>query len=245
MKSATYGERVRFVRICLALVLLAIALTAGAARGEDYPTLGLCTGNGVRLRSEPSTKDVSNITGRVNDFDQLILLGETSVDGETWYRVEHPTRRGAAWIFGKYVEPYRGDAAGTPAHDMAIQVRMAFGLTPEKARALLGKPKKETKRKFHFDPANADYLEVILEYPAFRLRYLQGRLRHVEVSGGKASFGEIRVGDRMEKVREALGVPSSEGNEGWSYEVTPIEELLFEERDGRVFRMTWDEFMDA
>ncbi len=57
-------------------------------------------------------------------------------------------------------------------------------------------------------------------------------------------FGEIRVGDEMAKVKEALGSPTSKGDEGWVYEISPVEQLLFEERDGKVYLMKWYEFLD-
>ena len=227
------------------LACLAVALLAAPAAAEDYPTLGWCTGNAVRLRDKPSTGKDSKIIGKVNDFDLLIVLGETSVDGDTWYEVEHPRQKGTAWIFGKYVATDEGDAVGTPAYDMAVRIRMTFGLTPERAKALLGKPGKESKRKFWFEPAAQDYTEVALEYPDFKLEYVQDRLRQVDVSGGMTPFGDIRVGDRMERVRDVLGPPQEEGDEGLSYEAGPVERLLFEERDGKVYKMTWEHYLDG
>ena len=226
------------------LACLAVALIAAPA-AADYPTLGWCTGNSVRLRDTPGTGKESKILGKVNDFDLLIVLGETSVKGETWYEVEHPRQKGTAWIFGKYVATDEGDAVGTPAYDMAVRIRMTFGQTPEKAKALLGKPKKETKDKFWFDPAAQNYTEAVLEYPDFKLRYVQDKLQRVEVAGGAMSFGDIRVGDGVESVRDVLGPPQEEGDEGLTYEVDPVEQLLFEERDGKVFKMTWVQYLDG
>lgn len=227
------------------LACLAVALLAAPAAAEDYPTLGWCTGNAVRLRDEPSTGKDSKIIGKVNDVDLLIVLGETSVDGDTWYEVERPKQKGTAWIFGKYVATDEGDAVGTPAYNMAVRIRMTFGQTPEKAKALLGKPRKETKGKFWFEPGAQNLTRAILEYPDFKLEYVQDQLRHVNVSGGMTPFGDIRIGDRMERVRDVLGPPSEEGNEGWSYEVSPVERILFEERGGKVHMMTWDEYLDG
>lgn len=240
------GPCVRVWRIARGIiVVVAVALFAYTAWATDHPTLGMCTGNDVRLRNEPSTGKGSKVIGKVNDFDMLILVGETSVDGETWYEVEHPKQGGTAWIFGKYVETDKGDAVGTLAYDMALRVRMTFGLTPQRARVLLGKAKKETTRKFWSEPAAQDFTETILEHDGFELRYVEDRLRHVEVRSGMMPFGDVRIGDAMHKVEDALGPPSSRGDEGWTYEVSPVEELLFEERDGKVTRMTWDWYMDA
>lgn len=234
-----------FFAALLACLAVALFIPARAPAAEDYPTLGRCTGNSVRLRDEPSTGKDSKIIGKVNDYDLLIVLGKTSEKGETWYEVDHPRQRGAAWIFGKYVETDKGDAVGTPAYDMAVRIRMTFGLTTEKAKLLLGKPRKESKSKFWFEPAGQNLTRAILEYPDFKLEYVQDELHRVEVSGGMTPFGDIRVGDGMERVRDVLGPPQEEGDEGLSYEVSPIERLLFEERGGKVYRMTWRQYMDA
>ncbi|WP_208873065.1 SH3 domain-containing protein, partial [Fretibacterium fastidiosum] len=119
----------------------ALLLAAGAEGGEEYPTFGICTGENVRLRQAPDTSTDSNITGRLNDLDRFVIVGETAVDGAVWYEIEHPEKKGTAWVFGKYVDTYKGDALGTPAFAMHVRVAQSFGLTPARARVIFGAPK--------------------------------------------------------------------------------------------------------
>ena len=64
-------------KILLAFVLcVAVVASAwGEARiFAEYPTLGECTGDNVRIRSEPNTN--SEIVGRLNEYDKIIVLRE-------------------------------------------------------------------------------------------------------------------------------------------------------------------------
>ena len=208
---------------------------------DGYPDIGVCVGNSVRLREDPDTE--SGIVGRVNEGETLILLAETSVDGQRWYAVDHPTEEGTAWVFGRYIETYKGYEAGTPACNMSIQVIMNFGVTPEKARALLGKPVKARQGKFFFDPASQELSEEVLEFSNCQLQYVERHLRHVEVWKRGLAFGGVQVGDPASKLTDILGDPTSEGDEGWDYEVDPRRHLRFELDDGKITRMTWEDYL--
>lgn len=212
----------------------------------EYPTLGLCTGNNVRLRDNPGTGSNSKVVGRADDTDQLILLGEKNINGETWYAVDNPNDSGTVWIHGNYVDTYKGDAYGTPAFKMSLEVRMNFGLKPEKARAMLGEPNKVTHDTFFFDPAGRELKEDTYEFSGCILRYVEGRLRHVEVFEAGLNFGALSVGESREKIIEILGKSrDDEGSDSLNYEVSPIEAFLFELEDDAITRMTWDEYMDS
>ncbi|MBR0094940.1 MAG: SH3 domain-containing protein [Synergistaceae bacterium] len=224
------------------IFILILVFVAQSAFASGYPDYGFSTGNGVRLRESPSTD--SKILGRVDESSMLVLLGEVKAGGKTWYKVEHPTKRGTAWIFGEYVDNYASFDTDTPAYKTLVQLFRDCGVTAEKARVLLGKPKRTSKRKFFFDPANQDFHEEVLEYPTFKLQYIEGRLRHVESSGEALSFGDVSVGDTTAQVLDVLGEPDGKGDEGWSYEVSPRDVLLFEFRGGRVAKMTFDNYID-
>ena len=76
------------MRKILVSVLIVIALAGNAYASPEYPALGICTGDGVRLREAPGTS--SRILGKINSSQQLVLLGELKVKGETWYRADNP-----------------------------------------------------------------------------------------------------------------------------------------------------------
>lgn len=214
-----------------------------ANMSEKYPTLGMCTGNGVRLRDNPWTN--SNVIGRANDMDILVLLGERKVNGDIWYAVDNPIDSGTVWISGQYIDTYKGDYSDTPAFKMSLEVRMNYGIKPEKARALFGEPDKLIKDTFFFDTAGRELREDTYEYSGFTLRYVEDRLRHVEIFGGDLKFGALSIGSTREELIKILGKPEENTDaENITYEVSPIEEFLFELEDDAIVRMTWDEYMD-
>ena len=209
---------------------------------EGYPVLGICTGNNVRLRDNPGTK--SKVIGAANDTDMLIVLGVRHIDGDAWYAVDNPKDQGTAWIFGQYVDTNKGDSYGTPAYTMALQVMMNFGLTVQKAKALWGKPKNSDHEKFYSELAGRDMEEDTLQYDGFNLHYLDNSLNHVDVSKKGFAFGSLQIGDSEQKMRSVLGNPSGEGDEGCTYEISDLESLQFELRDGVITNMEWNHYLD-
>ena len=107
-----------------------------------YPTLGLVTGNNVRLRNNPGTEG-TEIVGMVSAL-HLVVLGETSVEGDRWYEVEHPTAAGTAWIFGQYLQPvYEEGQQESIRARFLTNLSSTFGSITEKALLLFGKPSGE------------------------------------------------------------------------------------------------------
>ncbi|MCR5347400.1 MAG: SH3 domain-containing protein [Fretibacterium sp.] len=200
---------------------------------DSYPDTGICVGSGVRLRENPDTE--SEIVGRLNKGDQVITLEETSVDGQKWYAVDHPTQEGTAWVSARYIETYKGYEIGTPAYNMAIQVMLNFGLTPEKAVVLLGDPRREPENEGN---------KTILEYDDCILHYVDGKLQHVEVLERGLAFDNIKVGDSASKLRNTLGDPLGEDGADWIYGIDPQGRLAFTVSDGKICHMTWEEVMD-
>ena len=227
------------------ILLIMFALSGNSAIASDviYPAIGVCTGNSVRLRDSPGTD--SEIIGKVNESDRLVLLAERKFRGDTWYAVDNPQDEGTAWIIARYVDIASEDGERTPAVDIAINVRMNFGIRPEKAKILLGKPRKDERDEFFFEPANQNLSEEILTYKGCSLRYVENNLRHVEVTESGWRFDEFKIGDSQEKLIKNIGDPSDKAGNTWIYEITPIESVEFTVKDGKIIKMEWNEYMDA
>lgn len=228
-------------------VVLMVFVLAGTACGAGtYPTILRCTGSSVRLRAEPDT--TSDILDKADVGDRFIAVGETSVDGSVWYEVELSSEKGTAWIFGKYTEEYLEESERTPpvyaAISTAIRICRSFGYTPERARALFGKPQEETKKKVYIEMAGEKLWNETLIYPTHKAHYLGGYLTEVTVREGTMPFGEIRIGDPAEKLAEVLGNLSDKTDERWSYELPTLEYLTFEVGNGRVAAMIYERVMD-
>ncbi|MBQ9565315.1 MAG: SH3 domain-containing protein [Synergistaceae bacterium] len=209
---------------------------------DTYPDTGFCVGSSVRLREDPDTE--SEIVGRLNEGSMVIVLGETSVDGEKWYSVDNPVQEGTAWVFGKYIDTYKGYEIGTPVYNTYIQILLNFGVNPEKAKVLLGDPDRELEDDPFVDPANRKMHLDILEYPDLQLQYREKRLSRVEVWKSGLAFGGIQVGDPVSKLNDALGEPVIGENGTWRYEGDPRTVLLFEVENDEITRMTWEEYID-
>ena len=229
------------------LMVLMVLVLAGAACGAGaYPTILRCTGTGVRLRAEPDT--TSDILDKADVGDRFIAVGETSVDGSVWYEVELSAAKGTAWIFGKYAEEYLDESERTPsvyaAVSTAVRICRSFGYTPERARAIFGKPQKETKKKVYIEMAGEKLWDETLIYPTHEAHYLGGYLTSVTVREGTMPFGEIRIGDPAEKLAEVLGNPGDKTDERWSYDLPTLEYLTFEVGNGHVAAMIYERAMD-
>ena len=185
------------------------------------------------IRENPDTE--SEIVGRLNKGDWIITLEETSVDGQKWYEVDHPTQEGTAWVSARYIETYKGYEIGTPAYNMSIQIMMTFGLRAEKARALLGDPDRELEDRGD---------KKILEYGDCRIVYVEGRLQSVEVFERSLAFGSLKVGDSESKLTKALGGPAEKARGDWRYEIDPNGRLTFTVDNGKIVHMSWEEVTD-
>lgn len=229
------------------VVVLMVWVLAGATCGEGaYPTILRCTGSSVRVRAEPDR--TSDILDKADVGDRFIALGETSVDGSVWYEVELSAAKGTGWLFGEYAEEYLEESERTPsvyaAVSTAIRISRSFGYTPERARALFGKPQKETKKKVYIEMAGEKLWDETLIYPTHEAHYLGGYLTSVRVREGTMPFGEIRIGDPAKKLVEVLGNPGDKTDANWSYELPTLEFLTFEVGNGRVAAMTYERAMD-
>ena len=226
----------------LLLGTLLLLLAGSAALAAEYPILAECTGEGVRLREDPSTE--AKIVGKLDSYDRIYVLDETSVNGETWYEVEHPVQKGTAWVFGKYVNL---DAVEdiTPLLRLSWQVELTFGTSLEKARLLFGKPQKEAKKMTYIEGAGRKLPDVTLHWPTHTAQYVDDGLTLVRVTKGTMPFGSIRIGDPVSKVTDLLGKPAEDSEENQlSYEVAVVHYLTFTEKDGKVAAMEYSSWFD-
>lgn len=227
-------------RIILALML--VALCSCPALSREYPAIGMCTANYVRYRDEPGTD--SEILGRIHEYQNVIVLGEKRHKGEKWYRIENPADDGEAWVSGKFIDIYEFDNVPERVYAMKIKIMMNFGINPEKARVLLGKPQRIKKEKFYFEPAGENLTGETLQYDGCKLYYVEGSPSSIEVTNSDYAFGDIHVGDSKQMVIDTMGKPESENEDFVSYRITDLESIDFTFRDDKVISMTWEHYMD-
>ncbi|MBQ7155563.1 MAG: hypothetical protein IJR85_08440 [Synergistaceae bacterium] len=202
-----------------AVVLIWLAVLCGTSWGMNYPEMGVCRGSNVKLREFPGEK--GKIAGSVNTGRHLVLLGETSVDGQLWYKVGHPMRKGNVWIPASYVYKLYSGMDTEPAF---VMVRMTFGITPDKTRAFMGSP-------LH---AEARYLE----YEGCKLWYDSNRnLEKAEISTEGYAVGNVEVGDEIWKL-DSLGIPGHHGD-SWILKSGSGEEIEFLFSDSRISGIIW------
>lgn len=223
------------------LTLLLLLVEAGAVSAVEYPIPASCAGENVRLREDPSTE--AKIVGKMS-YDDLYVLSETSVNGEVWYEIDHPTQKGTAWIFGKYVNfNYKEDI--TPAIRLSWQIELTFGTSLEKARLLFGKPTKENKKMTYIEGAGEKLPDITLTWPTHTAQYVGDGLTLIRVTKGTMPFGSIRIGDPVSKVTDLLGAPGEESEENQlSYEVNTVQYLTFMEKDGKISTMEYTSWFD-
>ena len=225
----------------LALCLAGCAWADPLPRFGDFPALGMCTGNDVRIRDEPGTGKESKVLGKVNEFDRFIVRGRTSLNGQMWYEVEHPRGKGTVWIFGDYVAPvFDAEEQDSLGARVLLALNRTFGVTPEKARVNLGKPKRDKTEKF----GGGKIVLRDLAWADHTAGYLNGHLVHAGTSRGALPFEELRIGDPASELADALGEPTSQSDDSWEYRLDEMTILSFELKDGRVSGMNYQVYYD-
>ena len=229
-----------FIFALLIVFLISSAAFADRApKFQSFPTLGRCTGNSVRLREDPNTE--SEILGKLNDNDVVVVIDKFITDGNVWYEVDHPTEEGSAFMFGKYLEAiYLEDHQENPLHKLIMQLYLDFGMTPEKALKISSKPKSRNR-----EIIGADKIErVNLDFGSYSLEYLGGSLTGLDIKGGKKSFGDIQIGDEAEKVINALGKPNNRSEEEISYQEGEFTYITFALKNEKVSHMNYQVYYD-
>lgn len=176
-------------------MVLCVVIFCGTAYAAKYPEMGICTGAKVRLRESPSSK--GKIIGLVKpDRNRFVVLGEVRSGGQKWYKIDHPTKKGTAYVAADYVEI-------TPVGNVFAEVRLTFSVYPEKTRAIFERP--SWKIQQGWDGSQA--LEIKNSY-AFNYNE-DGIWSAVIFYYGEKAIAGIRTGDKPEKLL-ALGMPASE-----------------------------------
>lgn len=209
-------------KIFLAFFLFVTVTAVSSAWGEsrifvEYPTLGECTGDSVRIRSETNTK--SKILGALNEYDKIIVLDKVKSGKDVWYEVDNPAGDEKAYVFGKYLAPaYRQEFQQSGAAKILTDIRLTYGSTPEKMSILSSKTKKLTHKK-----SETGFPITIADWGDYRAFYFDsceerpGYLKSLEIKSGRKSFGNIYIGDSVNKLREELGEPENENENLWEY----------------------------
>lgn len=217
------------------IALLLVIFLCESADAAKYPELGSCTGSNVRIRQAPGTD--SKVIGRIEDSrNQFVLLGEEYDDNqELWYMIDLPTKKGTGYVSAKYVNYgwYLAHDGNLPTGDVFVNVRLTFGIYPEKARALLGRPLKSGPDS--------------LEYRNCKIWYEEDSLHRIAISKRGLALAGVQVGDSASKLT-ALGMPEdyADDHEGWTYTKSETgEEIFFQFKsndDGEVIIdwMSWE-----
>ena len=215
------------------IVVLWLMLLCSVSYGAEYPELGVCDGDNVRLREDPGTD--GKIIGRADLGTRFVILGEAYVDGQKWYEIDLPTKEGSAYISARFVN--YGWYYGINTGKDFVEVRLTFGIYQEKAHALFGKGRKDEFGN--------------LVYPGFTLRYddeVVPTIQQVEITKRGHALAGIQVGDSMKNLLE-LGMPEDylkdfietqkeaanntnpdeaiDGPEGWTYRNNATGEEIF------------------
>ena len=169
---------------------------------KTFPTLGRCTGNNVRLREDPDTG--SKILGKLNEGNCVVVLNKLITEGNIWYEVDNPAKKGRAFVFGKYLEAvYEESYQSNRFRQFLMNLYLTYGMTPEKAVELWGKPQRRKR-----EVISSEKIEfVTLEWNTHRLEYWDKELVSIGVSKGSSPFGKVRIGDSVEKLEHNFGMP--------------------------------------
>ena len=213
----------KFFMISIALLLCALSSAEASEKFVNFPAIGQCTGTYVRYRSDPDTE--SEILGRLNAPERVVVFGQTAVDGEVWYEIGNPHGQDSAFVFGKYLVPCYDEATQkSPAGKLIVQVLQTYA------------PYKDNDYWGEYD-GEFDYPEVKRSYDK------QGWLMKVEAwqPSKDFGFGDIRIGDNVSKLREILGEPDSDSGSEWRYMAGNYAAFTFSVRDGKISRMIYEE----
>ena len=232
-------EQITMKKKSIAVLVLALLVMSfcGAVQAMQYPELGVCTGENVRIRASAGTK--GKVIDRADAGTQFIILGETRANGKKWYRIDLPKKKGSAYIAAEFVNGYYNGGKHPVGREFA-EIRLNLGITPEKTRLLLGRPSEESRELVLNKPVWK------MTYPGCDLIYDEGYLMYVHIQKRGYEVAGCQVGDKANKL-VVFGMPEDEvpdlrdekydnwdaeedgpiGPEGWTYESASGEEIFF------------------
>ncbi|MBQ7593177.1 MAG: SH3 domain-containing protein [Synergistaceae bacterium] len=207
------SQKFRLLVMLVSFIFASFSQAQAREKFVTFPAIGQCTGTYVRYRSDPDTE--SEIVGRLNAPERVVVFGQTAVDGEVWYEIGDPHGQDSAFVFGKYIKPlFNETSQQSPVHKLIFDILMSYGLTEE----------------------HDDY-----DGPNVRRKYDKaGNLVKIEAWREGCTFGDISIGDEVNKIEEVLGSPDSWDEEEWEYEIEDFE-ITFHLKNGKITRMIYEE----
>ena len=231
-------------KLFMSAVLISVLISSAAfadrlPRFKGFPTLGRCNGTNVRHREYSTTQ--SEILGKLNPDNFVVVLDELITDGNAWYEVDNPFDEGTAFVFGKYLDAcYPEEIQGEPLNALIMNLYLTFGINPEKALKLSGRPKKQER-----ETIGSDKLErVNLTYDDFTLEYIDKSLTGVDLSGGEKLFGDFKIGDDAERIINILGAPTIKEKDSYSYQDGEMTFIRFGLKDNKISHMNYQVYYD-
>lgn len=166
------------------LAVVCVMIFCGTAYAAKYPAMGVCTAERVRLRASTGTK--GKFLGFVEpDRNRFVILGEAYADGMQWYKIDHPTKKGTAYVAAQYVE-------ADPVGSEFAEVRLTFGIYPEKTIAIFGKPS-------YSSPEFVSYSD------SYSFWYDKDDLSQASIQeDAEKALAGIHVGDKAEKLSDSM-----------------------------------------
>ena len=202
----------RKILAVLAAILAVCSVCEAKARFAELPAIGMCTGDYVRYRGLPNTK--AEIYGRMHNGEKVIVESRTSVKGVTWYEILPYGTQNVAFISGKYI---------TPCYDEGVQRSPAGRLIPE-----------IHKQYYYYDDFNEDGPEI-------KCTYRDEWLVRVKIWDTENSFGDVKVGDKVSKLKQFLGEPDELSSSEYRYLAGDYAVFTFKIQDGKITRMIYEE----
>ncbi len=195
-------------------------------RIKIFPAIGICTGNGVRVREDPNTN--SKILAKLFEFNRVIVLGVTASDGMTWYEIDHPEEAGTGWVAAQYFIPqFRGDEQKTALCKIVTEMFKYTGCKPLRAFANLGEPKARPKQTIEGDVRN--YYKNLFFWDGCEVEFLNNNpvMIYITKAQNNKSFGGIKIGDSIDKAAKLLGSPDEKNDVNYKYNINEISYLSF------------------
>ena len=203
----------RKIFVTLVMLLVCAAPSCAAERFVKFPAIGVCTGTYVRYREDPDTE--SEILGRLNTPDRVIVLGRTSVGGDTWYEIEDPRGDRSGYVFGKYIVPvFSEKIQRSKTYALMVDILQNFGITRDRAEFYDG--------------------------PKVKTRYTDDYLTFIDATRQGTMFGEISIGDDRDKVESILDDPEVDDEDMLDYRLDVETGVRFIFEDGKVTRMVFE-----
>lgn len=224
ISNTKVGIIMKRVILAVLIALLPVSFAEGAGKFAAFPTIGVCTSDSVRYRSQPDTK--ADVWGRLRKGDKVIVDGQRVVRGETWYEILPSDAQDSAYVYGKYLKPYYDESTQrSRAGKLILDVLQVYSPYEE-----------------------YDYYD---EYggPEVRRKYnREGWLVRVEAWKPGCSFGNdadedknISIGDYIGKLNKILGEPDKMNGSEWIYNAGDYATFTFRIKDGKITRMIYED----